>query len=48
MMANRILDLNGMKAMFDKAKNAYGETSEDLLDQLRPDNPFEFDIGGEG
>ncbi|MHC4180258.1 MAG: hypothetical protein ACYSWU_22360 [Planctomycetota bacterium] len=48
MMANRVLDLNGIKAMFDRAKNAYGETSADLLDHLDPEDFFEFDIGGEG
>lgn len=48
MMANRMLDLDGIKAMFDKAKNAYGESNEDLLDHLDPRNPFKLDIGGEG
>jgi hypothetical protein len=48
MMANRILDLDGMKSMFDKAKNAYGEANEDLRDHLDPKDYFEFDIGGEG
>ena len=48
MMANRMLDLDGIKAMFDKAKNAYGETSEDLFDHLDPRSSFELDIGGEG
>lgn len=48
MLANRMLDLGGIKAMFDKAKNAYGETSEDLLDHLDPASPFELDLGGEG
>jgi hypothetical protein len=48
MMANRILDLDGIKAMFDKVKNAYGETGEELLDHLDPEDSFELDIGGEG
>jgi hypothetical protein len=48
MIANRMLDLNGAKAMFDKAKNAHGGTSEDLLDHLDPKCSFELDIGGEG
>jgi hypothetical protein len=48
MMANRMLDLDGIKAMFDKVKNAYGETSEDLLDHLDPGSSFKLDIGGEG
>lgn len=48
MMANRILDLDGAKAMFDKAKAAHGEINEDLLDHLDPTSSFECDIGGEG
>jgi hypothetical protein len=48
MMANRMLDLDGIRAMFDKVKNAYGETSEDLLDHLDPGSAFKLDIGGEG
>jgi len=48
MMASRMLDLEGAKAMFDKAKIAHGEISEDLLDHLDPGSSFELDIGGEG
>ncbi len=48
LLANGSLDLDALKSMFDKAKVAYGETSQDLLDHLNPDNSFEFDIGGEG
>lgn len=48
MMANGMLDLNGAKALFDQAKVAHGQVSEDLLDHLNPDSSFEFDIGGEG
>jgi hypothetical protein len=48
MMANRILDIDAIKEMFDKVKNAFGEANEDLLDHLDPSSPFEFDIGGEG
>lgn len=48
MMANRMLDLAGLQTMFDKAKNAYGEPNEDLLDHLDPGESFELDIGGEG
>ena len=50
MLANRMLDLDGLKAMFDQAKGAHGETSEDLedlIDHLDPTSSFEFDIGGE-
>ena len=48
MLANRMLDLDGVKAMFAEAKVAHGETSEDLLDHLDPKSLFEVDIGGEG
>jgi hypothetical protein len=48
MMAHRMIDLTGAKALFDEAKVAYGEISEDFLDHLDPQNSFEMDIGGEG
>lgn len=48
MMANHMLDLDSVKAMFNKVKKAYGERSEDLIDHLNPDDYFELDIGGEG
>ena len=50
MMANRILDLNGAKAMFNEAKVAYAQSSDDhdLVDHLSSDNCFELDLGGEG
>ncbi|MEZ6119846.1 MAG: hypothetical protein R3C28_25210 [Pirellulaceae bacterium] len=51
MLANRMLDLDELKAMFDEAKRAHGKGSEeleDLLDHLDPTNSFEFDIGGQG
>src|SRR4030095_1461895 len=48
MIANRIIDLNGAKAMFDKAKNAYGEMGADLLDHLNPGSSFQLEIGGQG
>jgi hypothetical protein len=48
MMAHRILDLDEAKAMFDKAKTAHGECSENLMDHLDPSSSFEFDIGGQG
>ena len=50
MLANRMLDLDGLKAMFDNAKRDHGETSEDLedlTDHLDPTSSFEFDVGGE-
>jgi hypothetical protein len=48
MIANRMIDLEGAKEMFDQAKNAFGESSRDVLDHLDPDQAFEFEIGGEG
>lgn len=48
MMANKMLDLDGVRTMFDKAKVAHGDTSLDLLDHLDPTSSFELDIGGEG
>ena len=48
MLANRMLDLDELKAMFDQAKATHGEASEDLTDHLDPTSSFEFDIGGEG
>ena len=48
LLANRVLDLDGLKSMFDQAKVAFGETGEDLFDHLNPDSSFELDIGGEG
>src|SRR5262245_59742882 len=46
MMANRMLDLDGAKTMFDEAKVAYGGAGEDedLTDHLSA----EMDIGGQG
>lgn len=50
MLANRILDFGGAKAMFDDVQKAYGGSGEDedLLDHLDPGNSFKVDIGGEG
>ena len=51
MLAHRMLDLDELKAMFDRAKRAHGEDSdalEDLTDHLDPTNSFELDIGGQG
>lgn len=48
MMAHRMLDHEGAKTMFDQAKKAHGEKTEDLLDHLDPESSFKFDIGGEG
>ncbi|MGQ0636032.1 MAG: hypothetical protein ACT4QC_15585 [Planctomycetaceae bacterium] len=50
MMANQILDLAGVKTMFDQAKAIHGGSGQDqdLIDHLDADNAFELDIGGQG
>lgn len=48
MIANQMLDLKGVKAMFDKAKIAYGDPGDDLLDHLNEASSYEMDLGGEG
>ena len=50
MLADGMIGLAGLKAMFDEAKNAYGADSDDqdLIDHLDPDSSFEVDIGGQG
>jgi hypothetical protein len=48
LIANRMLDLEGARAMFNAAKAKYGDPDEDLLDHLDPSNTFELDIGGQG
>ena len=48
MIANRMLDLDGAKAMFDRAKQAHGTPDADLLDHLDPDSSFQFELGGQG
>jgi hypothetical protein len=50
-LANRMLDLDGLKEMLERAKTAQGKASddaEDLTDHLDPASSFEFDIGGQG
>ena len=50
MLANRILDLEAAKAMFEHAKFEHGEIPEDkdLIDHLDPRNSFRMDLGGQG
>lgn len=48
MMANRMIDMESARVMFDKAKIAHGDTGEDLLDHLDTRSSFELDIGGAG
>ena len=47
MMANRMLDFKGAKAMFDDAKDSYGGCDDDLVDHLDPNSSFELELGGE-
>lgn len=48
LIANRVIDLSEAKRMFDRAKIAYPEVDEDLIDHLNPSDSFGFDIGGLG
>ena len=50
MIANRIIDLDGAKAMFRKEKIAYGRQGDDvdLVDHLDYTSSFEMEIGGQG
>lgn len=50
MLANRMLDLAGLKAMFDGVKLAHAgdKDADNLIDHLDPSNGFELDLGGEG
>ena len=48
MLANRMIDLDEAKTMFDAAKVAFAELGDDLLDHLDPESSFQLDIGGEG
>jgi hypothetical protein len=49
-LANRMLDLEQIKAMFDEVKKSYSTSSEeeDLIDHLDVDSSFELDLGGQG
>lgn len=48
MLANRMVDQRDLMNMFDQAKAAYGDSSDDLADHLDPSSAFELDIGGQG
>jgi hypothetical protein len=49
-LANRMLDLAQLKAMFDDARKAHSVSSEDqdLIDHLDVSSSFELDLGGQG
>jgi hypothetical protein len=50
MLANGMLDLQGLKLMFDDAKTAFGAVEDDpeLLDHLNIESFFALDLGGQG
>ena len=50
MLANRMLDLQGIAVMFDEAKRRHAVSidDDDLLDHLDPDSSFRLEIGGQG
>lgn len=51
MLANRMIDTSGVRAMLQLANAAIFDADqalEDLIDHLDPTNTFELDIGGEG
>jgi len=49
-LANRMLDLEQIKAMFEEAKKLHNVTSEDqdLIDHLDVENSFKLELGGQG
>ena len=50
LLANRMLDLDQIKAMFDQLKKSQrirGE-DQDLIDHLDVDSSFKMDLGGQG
>jgi hypothetical protein len=49
-LANRMLDLDQIRAMFDAVKKSRGGSIDDqnLVDHLDVDNAFELDLGGQG
>jgi len=49
-LANRMLDLAQIKAMFDEVKKSHGvsKDDQDLLDHLDVSSSFKLDLGGQG
>lgn len=47
LLANGMVDLQGVRSMFDATKIAHGGPGADLLDHIDATNTLEFDIGGE-
>lgn len=50
MLANRLLDLDRAKAIFEAAKSKHGASpgDQDLIDHLDPASAFRMDLGGQG
>jgi len=50
MLANRLLDVERAKVIFEAAKSKHGVIPEDqdLIDHLDPGNSFRMDLGGQG
>jgi hypothetical protein len=50
MIANRLLDVDRAKAIFEKAKTVHGVIPEDqdLIDHLDPQSSFRMELGGQG
>jgi hypothetical protein len=50
MLANRVLDLEAARAMFEKTKAEHGEIPDDkdLIDHLDTSNSFRMELGGQG
>jgi len=48
LMANRMIDLEGLRTMIGEVKLGHDASNEDLLDHLDPTSSFRLDIGGEG
>ena len=49
-LANRMLDLEQIKAMFDEVSRTHNVMAEDqdLIDHLDVNSSFEIDLGGQG
>ena len=46
-LANHMLDLDGIRALGDEAKREHGPVDVDLLDHLDPLGSFELEVSGE-
>ena len=48
LIADRILDARHVGVIFADARGGLHDARRDLLDRLAAEEPFEFDLGGEG